>query len=382
MAQPYYIFVLKEFLIQIIGPHYPTDIIQLIIMADYEPNSISCGCNHTMVMLNRKIYVWGSNHDGRLGLGHNNDINVPRELILCEPIKSIRCGGYHSMALTTSNKIYNWGSNTNGQLGRRCFINQNTPQKHSLENIKLISCGEYHTIIVTDQNKIYVWGYNMYGQLGLGHYTIQCSPQELVLSEPTDIKFICSGSNYNILLTNKKIYVWGENHCGQLGTDMPKNVCVPQELRFVESHLVQTVACGYAHTIALTKSGTVYAWGANNCGQLGIGDFINKSSPQALQLKNIVSVSCGAQHTMALTNHNEVYAWGDNWCGQLGLGDDISRNIPHKFCFSSIAHISCGDSHTCAITTSNKIYSWGSNEWGKLSIGNNKNQHTPQLIMI
>ncbi|HLX54622.1 MAG TPA: RCC1 domain-containing protein, partial [Aquella sp.] len=98
----YYVLVLKEYMTQIFGNHYPTEIIRLIILSVYEPIKISCGLDYT-IFHHDKIYTCGNNINGKLGLGHENDVTVPEEILFPEKIKSIHCGAYHSIALTLRN---------------------------------------------------------------------------------------------------------------------------------------------------------------------------------------------------------------------------------------------------------------------------------------
>ena len=127
------ILSLKYYLKENYGNHYPFEIIELIIMIDYDF------------------------------------------------IKQISCGWYHDAILTKSGKIFFWGRNNFGQLGLGNNENQNTPQELNLPNIASIHCGENHTIALTKYGKIFIWGYNFYGQLGLGNNQNKNTPQELNL---------------------------------------------------------------------------------------------------------------------------------------------------------------------------------------------------------
>ena len=171
-------FILKEFLPQIIGIHYPKEIIMLIIINNYKPIKISCGEVHTILIKEDKIYGWGNNTFGQLGLRDTEYRNLPTKVILGieSPIKSISCGVNYTIVLTEKNDCYGWGFNIFNQLGlgdRR--YSWHLPQKLYVSNIKSVSCGGYHTIVLTHRegtarpssgtksNKCYVWGDNDYG---------------------------------------------------------------------------------------------------------------------------------------------------------------------------------------------------------------------------
>ena len=165
----YYILVLKEYLTNIFGVHYPKEIVALCIMKIYEQIKINCGTNNTTLILNEKIYVWGENSLYRSGLFYNNDEYSPQKLISYEksghpPIQlsKIKCYHNHTIALTTQSELYVWGCNSDGQLGLGDYIPRYVPHK-LLSNIKKINGKFYHRIVLTKLNEIYVWGSNFYG---------------------------------------------------------------------------------------------------------------------------------------------------------------------------------------------------------------------------
>ena len=166
-------------------------------------------------------------------------------------------------------------------------IEKHEPQELSLQNIVSIGCGYRHTIVITSYNKTYVWGNNQSGQLGLGHNINQNSPQELSFS---DIKF-------------------------------------------------ESITCGYQHTMALTMNGKLYVWGNNSCGQLGLNDLLNRNFPHEIHFKesitSIKSIHGSTNYTICVTHDGKIYAWGHNKVGQLGLGDMNHRSEPCKIEFFS-----------------------------------------------
>ena len=107
-----------------------------------------------------KIYCFGSNNNGELGLGYTKDRNKPVEFKIdgnFSPIKQIICGSFHTFAICENNKIYCCGYNYFGQLGLGDFENRNQPVefkiKGNLSPIKQIICGENHTFAICENNK-------------------------------------------------------------------------------------------------------------------------------------------------------------------------------------------------------------------------------------
>jgi alpha-tubulin suppressor-like RCC1 family protein len=88
--------------------------------------------------------------------------------------------------------------------------------------------------------------------------------------------------------------------------------------------------CRGVHSLALTESGEVYAWGSNERGQLGLGDTENRLTPTKVPGLRRVKASQRVIHSLALTESGEVYTCGWNKHGQLGLGDTENRLTPTK----------------------------------------------------
>ena len=417
----YHWFILKECLAQIIDIHYPIEIIMLIIMKNYEQIKVSCGSFHTFLIKEDKIYGWGSNELGQLGLRDGDDRKLPTKFILEteSPIKSISCGLNYTITLTEKNDCYGWGFNKYNQLGLKDNIlhwTWNSPQKLNLLNIRSVSCGGYHTIALTlgegtgssshtvarsspmtKSNKCYVWGDNDHGQLGLGNTNKYDMPMELFLE---NILSVGCGRFHSVALiyleeiypfgdesgfvssSENQIYVWGSNQCGQLGLGDDFNRNKPQKLILCSSGSsnIISVSCGEYFTMALTRNGTLYSWGYNESGQLGLGNYHNQNSPHQISLQeSIVKISCGLRHTAVLTKCGKLYTWGFTDYEQLGY---IINNIPQKIILDeSIISICCGRDNTFAITNLDKIYVWGYND-GQLGLGDSTHRTSPQELKL
>lgn len=216
--------------------------------------NVSCGSAYTMV-LNKsgRIYGWGENWDGQLGLGHNEPQYLPQKLPLVLPpvlpsmhedsemfpdyprkgnltmenvkIVELLCGSSHTMAITNTNEVYTWGYNKYGQLGlgdndypsrdgfgTTCCTHRDYPHKLDSKNIKLISGGIYHTVAVDNFNNIYAWGYNKNGQLGLGHNKKRNLPEKLSLHLGNIASICCGDYNTTLVTESGEVYQWGKGY--------------------------------------------------------------------------------------------------------------------------------------------------------------------------
>ena len=245
---------------------------------------INGGSDYTISLTKlNEIYVWGKNSYGMLGLGdnHNQKYNSPQKLSLPD-VNSIACGYLHVIALIkNSNKLYVWGTNKHGQLGLGNLEDYNKPVELFLPlPILKITCGLLYTIALSKCNKLFVWGNNMLGQLGLGDCTNRHTPQELTLNDIISIK---CGEYHTIALTKQgDIYGWGYNNYGQSGDSRIRNILTPQKISLSK---IMSISCGGYHSIAITTYNDTYIWGKNDFGQLGLGDGEHQNKPCRLNFQ-------------------------------------------------------------------------------------------------
>jgi hypothetical protein len=127
---------------------------------------------------------------------------------------------------------------------------------------------------------------------------------------------------------------------------------------------INIMKCGLSHTLVLTSSGEVYAWGYNEFGQIGNSCNIYQYKPikvNGFNNKKLVMISCGAHHSMALTESGSVFSWGCNSSGQLDHGNTINSNTPKPIGLKEfiIKKISCGQYHSLLLTNDGVIYAFG-----------------------
>jgi ubiquitin-protein ligase E3 A len=138
---------------------------------------------------------------------------------------------------------------------------------------------------------------------------------------------------------------------------------------------VRAVACGAAHVVAVTPE-DVITWGANEAGQCGHGEraeeaWVKPRSLKVLHGAGVVQVACGRRHTLCVTATSAVYAWGRNGAGQLGLGDAADRRSPALVAALwalPVTALAAGDAHSAALTSNGFLFTWGGNEAGQLGL--------------
>ena len=132
---------------------------------------------------------------------------------------------------------------------------------------------------------------------------------------------------------------------------------------------VTCVSLGDAHSAAIKTDGSLWMWGFNTDGQLGIGRFAesgdNHSNIPIKIMEGVKSVSLGGAHSAAIKNDGSLWMWGNNESGQLGNGTNVSSNIPIKI-MEGVKSVSLGAEHSAAVKNDGSLWMWGSDSWGQL----------------
>lgn len=324
-------------------------------------------------------------------------------------------------------QVYSWGSGEMGQLGFPSLDILPKDQdgypyqpRASLipfyNQVVEIAGGDGHTSAVTDTGKLYSWGASACGQLGhddtegmpkdVEGYPYQPVPLrvETLSSVAFIVKIACGDAHTVALCQEGCLYSWGGGGCGQLGhsetSKMPKDEdgCPYQPTpRIVESlrpYHVSNIACGKAHTVAVSEQGRIFTWGAGACGQLGHPDTNSFPSDEdgypfqpvpreveELSHLKITETACGDVHTLALTDDGQLYSFGGGSYGQLGVNDVEKMPVDADNCpylptprlveaLSNTVKLACGDSHSLTIDTQGRVFCWGANSCGQLGISN------------
>jgi alpha-tubulin suppressor-like RCC1 family protein len=356
----------------------------------FSNNKIAAGSRHSLALDNLgKLYAWGLNYDGQLGLDEEEYRTTPTPVVPELIFRTIAAGSKHSLGLDVKGKLYTWGRNADGQLGLGDHENRNIPTLIAPElTFKTIAAGNNYSLALDSLGKLYAWGYNNHGQLGLDDKKDRIIPTP-VAPELT-FRTIAAGSYHSLALDiTGKLYAWGNNNLGQLGlgdsgrnTNRTTLTPVTSELTF------RTIAAGAYYSIALDNQGKLYAWGFNLYGQLGLndrGDGERRTIPAAIVPElTFRTIAAGYSHSLALDTKGKLYAWGRNDEGQLGLDDEENRTIPTlikiELTFRTIA---AGPSHSLALDIKSKLYAWGRNDDWQLGLGyrgNDKNRTTHTLV--
>jgi hypothetical protein len=177
-------------------------------------------------------------------------------------------------------------------------------------------------------------------------------------------------------------FSWGSNNMGQLGSvasaeepspllnSKPFLLYFPRPLLPIKNLIVSEVACGYSHSLAVLKGGTLLAWGSNRSQQLGLGPGMPDSvpSPLPVRISEVVkSAACGSEHSACLTGDSRTFTWGQGEGGLLGQAHFDSSPVPLEVAsLPLVVALACGGLHTLALDKDGQVWSWGRGEGGQL----------------
>ncbi|XVF14738.1 hypothetical protein REPUB_Repub09cG0087400 [Reevesia pubescens] len=328
--------------------------------------------------------VWGNGDYGRLGVGSLESQWTPKPIHSSsfhnQSLKSIACGGAHTLFLTETGRVYATGLNDFGQLGLSHPINYSTePIEVSglTKEIVQISTGYHHSCAITADGELYMWGKNSSGQLGLGKKAAKVvhMPTKVECLSGLTIKLAALGSEHTVAVTDGgEALSWGGVGSGRLGHGLQSSVFgfltnnseyTPRLIKKLEGIKVKRVAAGLLHSACIDETGSFFIFGEKVITNLGFGEAKNATMPSMINtLPNSEEVACGGYHTCVVTRVGELYTWGSNENGCLGIGSTDVFHIPERvqgpFLKSPVCKVSCGWKHTAAISDS-KVFTWG---WG------------------
>uniref|UniRef100_M4AUG5 X-linked retinitis pigmentosa GTPase regulator n=1 Tax=Xiphophorus maculatus TaxID=8083 RepID=M4AUG5_XIPMA len=208
-----------------------------------------------------KLFMWGENSEGQIGLGKRSQATRPLEVSVGRPVSWVSCGYYHSALVTVDGALFTFGERDSGKLGLRPerLARHRVPQRVEsiTEPVLQVACGGSHTVALTDGGGVYSFGLGQFGQLGLGTFVFESQlprpVQRFQAGRPTRVT--CGESHTAVLTESGLLYSFGDGRHGKLGlgdqnfTNHFHPAVVPRFLPLA----VQAAACGGCHMVVLAR---------------------------------------------------------------------------------------------------------------------------------
>jgi len=292
------------------------------------------------------VYAWGDNTLDELGTGNTTSSSTPVPVVgvggsgTLGGMVAVASGDASGYALSGTGNVYAWGDNTKGELGNNSTVDSSTPVEvvgpggsGFLSGIVAVSSRGNAAYALTASGNVYAWGNDAFGELGNGVTGGQSDVPVLVQQVGgggtlDNVAAVSAGAEDGYaILAGGQVVSWGYNVDGELGNGTSGSTHgsnVPVDVSGLNDAVA--VTGGVFHALAVTTSGAVEAWGANNSGELGLPlSTLGSDVPVDVSgVGNVIDVNGGDGFSLALTSSGDLYAWGYNVDGELGLGTQSS----------------------------------------------------------
>ena len=330
-----------------------------------------------------QLFTWGYGNEGRLGINNLSTVGVPVTTFAGGTTwKQVACGGANTAAVKTDGTLWVWGNSNLGQLGTNDGIIRSTPVTTFAggTNWKQVSRSGNYTAAIKTDGSLWTWGRNEVGELGI-NLTGERSTPVTTFAGGNNWKSVVCGEQHTVAIkTDGSLWTWGNNNTGQLGINSLNNRSIPVTT-FVGGINWKQVSCGNLYTAAIKTDGSLWTWGGNSVGELGTNDGINRSTPVTTFAggTNWKSVACGYNHTIAIKTDGSLWTWGYNNRGQLGDNTGTSRSTPVTTFAggNNWKSIGGGKESTAAIKTDGTLWVWGFKSFGALGTNDAITRSTP-----
>uniref|UniRef100_A0A0G4FDY1 HYR domain-containing protein n=1 Tax=Chromera velia CCMP2878 TaxID=1169474 RepID=A0A0G4FDY1_9ALVE len=348
---------------------------------------ISQGARHSLTVDDQGgLFVFGDNRNGQLGLEGWGTFRLPTRVRQVSGVVDACGGGEFSLALLRNGTVLSWGENSYGQLDRGNETDWRRPGTvQGLQNEKVVgvACGRLHGAGWTEGGKIFTWGLDWNGRLGLSHTPARGRQMQRRDAPTTSFQTRTTFETITPDVCRGRSIPEGSDDGENRRTASLVNAPIS------EGEAVAGVSLGEAHTLIVTRSGRAFGWGWNCNGQLGngqSGEDAEENSPVEIVVgeeERIVAVSAGGSHSLVLTASQNVFAFGRNFEGQVGVeraGRTVAtphllENLPGR-----VVEIAAGENFSFLRLEDGRVLSFGENGEGQLGLGHTDSQREPRLV--
>jgi alpha-tubulin suppressor-like RCC1 family protein len=292
-------------------------------------------------------------------------------------IEDFAAGSYHCLLVTKDGKLVVWGRTTERAIGCQEQV-EDTEGCHpcllELPDGEIpwrVACGAFFSLIFAKSGAAFFYG---------DHNNVLAAstgPEKITIPSSSPVKEVgCGWEHVAVLLEDGSLYVWGANTVGQLGLGDNQNRKTPTLHPLSSSVCIEQICCGENQTLVRSTEGALYSWGDNTPDNPG-------NTPLLLFEDGVKGMAAGCRSALVLKDDGSIYSWGGNAYGQLGHGDQGERSSPEKLSWCpqrKIAYLGACYYHSWAIAEDGSLFTWGQGTEGQMGTAVYQNFTKPVLV--
>lgn len=324
-----------------------TTLLKLWIPRSGRVVQVSAGGRHGVLLLDTgDVLTFGENESGQLGTGDHLPVASPRAVEALR-VARLRCtevsaGRVHTLVIDEAGTLLAWGSGQNGALGRASLDDALAPVRVELlgsaaslkktGRIVSVSASD-HCLAVTENGELFAWGNGRDGQLGCGDLRSHRRPRRVDPLRHVRAVAVSAGHAHSLVLTSTgEVYAFGRGSSGQLGRAVAQSSSLPVRVELNPPVAIAQVAAGGDHSLFLTVDGLVLTCGSGEFGVLGQGGTAPNYTPQRIAagfgLDKVTAIAAGFLHSIVVSEVRQTFTFGSNASLQLGEVAHAYSSVP------------------------------------------------------
>lgn len=300
--------------------------------------AVAAGTFHSLAIRpDGTVAAWGNNAHGEAGVPGSVTVMVPVQVPDVSGVVAVDAGGSFSLAVDEARDVWMWGLLAPGSSVR-------LPPTRVMADAVAIAAGWAHALTLRADGTVWAWGRNGDGQLGDGTLIERVAPVKV--HGISNAVAVATGPTYSAALdADGNVWIWGSGYLGQPVGRQSRSDAVRVSL----SHPIRTISSGNNHMLALAEDGTLWAWGLNDYGVLGLGNGLGNGDDQAVPARvplpeAVHSIGAGLIHSLAITASGQLWAWGYGEFGAVGDGTGETRLSPVRVQIRRATAVTSGSS--------------------------------------
>jgi uncharacterized repeat protein (TIGR02543 family) len=297
------------------------------------------------------VWAWGLNQEEQLGDGNTTNSSTPVQVSGLTSIVKLGSRGYHSVAVKSDGTVWTWGWDEYGALGNGVDDSNNdylVPiEVAGVTNPIMVTAGFNFSVALMQDHTLMAWGNNSEGEMGDGTTINRLTP--IPVPGIDQVVWVSAGWTHVVAIrADGTVWTWGANnwqgsfdcedtydgnnlgfYCGygMLGDGTENDHYTPEQISGLSGAVM--ALGGDASTSVLLKDGTVWTFGSNGAGQLGVPSIYQSLVPVQVQgLCSAVYIMTRDFHNEALCADGTLWSWGSGTSGELGNGALNNSAVP------------------------------------------------------